>query len=646
MPFRLLLLTITLCVLGSVAAAEVFPEVYWVFVGPEARSDTPVVLSDRALARRARANLQFDSADYPISDTVLEQIAFAGVTVRHASRWLRAVSVYADPVAVARLKRLPFVSKVEAVRQLIATPPDVQADSPKSRRSMSLAEEDYGASWLQNEMIRSIKLHDAGLTGAGVLIAMLDTGFDIDHPALAGARSRLVATWDFIHGDSVVNELDCPELSQSNWQNGHGTLTWGAIGGYVDDTLIGVAHGADFALAKTEITCGRTEVRLEEDNWIAAAEWADSLGADIITSSLGYYFWDDADDYVFDALNGDSALITRAADMAAAKNIVVITSAGNERQSSVWPHISLPADGDSVIAVGAVAADSGIMSFSSPGPTADGRIKPDVVALGHRVYSTRAEPARGFGYASGTSLSAPLVAGGAALMMEQSPELTAAEVAHRLRVTANRADSPDNDYGYGLVDIYTAADFIRFEPLPTIQLRTGQPPETTLVKTLGGEAVVPVIYSPDLPAWVSLIDQLDGTALLIANPGADNSLREDVLLIADLGFVADTAIINLLSVGSSLNAIHAGPNPFRDSVNIFVTPEAGRLASLTVYTIGGEKLWEYVNDSPISADEMTEWTVVTWPGCNRHQREVADGVYLVVVVAARQQTTLKLLKVN
>ncbi len=646
MRLLLWLMTIMLCLPGSVAAVEEFPQVYWVFVGPEARSDAPVVLSDRALARRARADLELDSTDYPISTTALEQIAFTGVTVRHASRWLRAVSVYADPVAVSRLKTLPFVSSVEAVREMVATPPDVGVERPKDRPSMSQAAEDYGASWLQNQMIRSNKLHDAGLTGAGVLIAMLDTGFDIDHPALSGARSRLVATWDFIHGDSVVNELDCPELSQSNYQNGHGTLTWGVIGGYVDDTLIGVAHGADFALAKTEITCGRVEVRLEEDNWIAAAEWADSLGADIISTSLGYYYWDDADDYTFDALNGDSALITRAADMAAAKNILVITSAGNERRSSVWPHISLPADGDSVIAVGAVSADSVVTGFSSPGPTADGRIKPDVVALGHLVYSSRAEPARGFWSASGTSLSAPLVAGAAALVMEQSPELTAAEVAHRLRTTASQADSPDNDYGYGLIDAYTAADFIRFEPLSAIQLRTGQPPETTLVSTLGGDAIVPTIYSPSLPAWISIIDELDGTALLIAHSTADNPLREEVQLIADLGFVADTMEVSFLSVGSSPDAIHAGPNPFRDSVNIFITPEAGQLIGLSVYSIGGEKLWEYANDISLSADEMTEWTVVTWPGCNRHQREVADGVYLVVVVAARQQTTLKLMKVN
>jgi subtilisin family serine protease len=631
---------------GPTIAAEEFPAVYWIFVGPEARADTPVDFTDRAVDRRSRAGLALDATDYPISTEALAQIEATGVTVRHASRWLRAVSVYGDAESISRLKALPFVSDVRVIQQLAATPPQLRDEPPKMAQPLSAAEEDYGASWLQNQMTRSTKLHDAGLTGAGVLIAMLDTGFDIDHPALAGARSRLVATWDFIHGDSVVNEIDCPELSGSNHQNGHGTLTWGIIGGYVDDTLIGVAHGADFALAKTEITCGRTEIRLEEDNWIAAAEWADSLGADIITSSLGYYFWDDADDYVFDDLNGDSALITRAADMAAAKNILVVTSAGNDRRSAVWPHISLPADGDSVVAVGAVSADSVIMGFSSPGPSADGRIKPDVVALGHRVFSARAEPARGFGYADGTSLSAPLVAGGAALMMEQSPDLTAAEVFHRIRVTADRADNPDNDYGYGLFDAYVAADFIRFEPLSEIQLRTGQPPETTLVTTLGGGAVVPVIYSPDLPEWVEVVDQLDGTALLVARPGADNPLHTNLLLIADLGFVADTMEVSFLSVGSSPDAIRAGPNPFRDSVSIFIAPAAGLLASVSVYDISGEKLWEYINNSPLPADETTEWKVVTWPGRNQHQREVADGVYLVVVVAARQQTTLKLLKVN
>jgi len=573
-----------------VLAAVDYPRILWVYVDSQAVADTPVELSARALARREKAGITIDEYDYPISAAALAEIEATGAKVRHASRWLRAVAVIASAEQLAAVVELSFVTSVDLVNKLAAAPPVLNDEPSRAPVPLSAAEADYGASLLQNQMIRSVKLHDAGLTGAGVLIAILDTGFDVDHPALAEARENIVATWDFISGDTVVNERDCPDGASDHYQNIHGTYVWGAIGGYVPDTLIGVAAGAEFALAKTEISCSGTEILLEEDNWIAAAEWADSLGADIITSSLGYYLWDDAEDYEFEDLNGDSALITRAADMAAAKNILVITSAGNERRSATWPYITMPADGDSVIAVGATYDDSTITTFSSPGPTADGRIKPDVATLGYRVYTARAESSGGYAYVDGTSLSAPLVAGGAALAMEQNPHLSAFEIAQRIRMSADRADNPDNDYGYGMFDAYKTADFVRFEEIPTIQLRSGQPPETTLVTTLGGGAAVPTIFGIDLPDWVTVIDRQDGTALLVAEPGADNPIHSEAYLVADIGIVADTVGVSFESIGSSSEAIFAGPNPFCDTVTVFAAPEAGRITGVSVLGVH-QQIW-------------------------------------------------------
>lgn len=639
------LVLFALVVSRPVQAQTDYPHIWWIFISDGGRAETPVAFSDRAIERRDRAELTLDKNDYPIADSVLADIVTTGAVVRHASRWLGAVSVYADSGQIESLGQLPFVKSVRPVTRWRASDRNLAVPPKPEPTSAAAADSWYGLSLTQNKFIRSDRIHEIGRHGEGVLIAMLDTGFDIEHPAFDSARSRIVATWDFIGGDSVVNELDCPEGNPGHFQNRHGTIVWSVIAGYVPDTLIGVAHGADFALAKTEITCDGTEIRLEEDNWIAAVEWADSLGADLVSTSLGYYKWDDTADYILADLNGDSALITRAADMAAAKNMLVITSAGNER-TKPWGTISFPADGDSVIAVGAVRPDSSIAYFSSPGPSADGRIKPDIATLGINVYCAAAEPNRGYGYANGTSLSAPLVAAGAALVLQQNPEMTATELADRIRNTGSMADSPDNNFGYGLFDAYKAADFVRFEPVPLVQIELGDPPDTILITTLGGSSVVPQLYVLGLPDSVDFVDLGDGTGRLIVTPDPSSPATQHFSIVADAGFTADTTQITIETYGHSSDPILIGPNPFADSVHIYVSPEAGSFVSATVFTISGEKVWESFNYSGQAADELGRWMTVHWDGTNPRGHSVAPGVYLIHVESTRHRTITKLLKID
>ena len=631
---------------GALASqAGDFPMIFWVFLGDDAIADEPIAMTVKALTRRGKVDstgFLIDSHDYPISDQALSEIENTGVFIRHASRWLRAVSVYADSSHMGKLAALPFVERIDLVRTLRTGFMEDVVQTPRRPAPLSAEEYAYGESLLQNRFIEADRLHRLGLTGSGVMIAVFDTGFDVDHPALDSVS--VIATYDFINLDTNVSGTDCPDNSERNHQNYHGTAVWSVIAGNMPDTLIGIAPGADYILAKTEITCDGTEIKLEEDNWIAAAEWADSIGADIITSSLGYYAFDDTGSYAFDELNGDSALITIAADMAASRNILVITSAGNERNNAQWPHISLPADGDSVLAIGAVRADSTLAGFSSPGPTADGRVKPDVSTLGVGVYVARSTTGS-YTYVGGTSFSAPLVAGGAALALEHDPVRTARHVFDLILSTASRYSAPDNDFGYGLFSAFRAADVLRLDPVGLIQVQVGQE-EEIIVTTSGGSEITPLLTAFDLPFAVDFEDRGNGTGLLTVTGSELNPLQAQFGLVADFGQIIDTIYVTLETYGLSDDAIFAGPNPFADSVRVFLSPAAGEFRSVSVFNSAGEKVWEQVNHISPSADVTREWGMVHWDGRNHSGTAVAAGVYLMYVETNRRTAMLKLLKTD
>ncbi len=621
-------------------AAGDYPSIYWIFVDSTAVADQPISFTIRAHLRRAKVDasgLLIDQRDYPIAQAALDAIESTGVTIRHASRYLKAVAVIADAAQITKAASLPFVEKVHTLKTLETTAPEITRynldDIPKST-----VDYDYGESLRQTRFIQADRLHRMGITGAGVVIAIFDTGFDTDHPALSTAS--ILARYDFINLDSSVGEAECSD----NPQNYHGTLVYGVIAGYVPDTLIGVAPDADFILAKTEITCDGTEIKLEEDNWIAAAEWADSIGADIITSSLSYSEFTDGGSYTLDDMDGNTALITIAADIAASKNIVVITSAGNSRGSS-WNSIAAPADGDSVLAIGAVNPDSSLAGFSSPGPTADGRIKPDVTTMGVAVYTTHPLPTGGFSFHRGTSFSAPLVAGGAALALQYDPTMTAERFRELARSTANRADNPDNDFGYGLFNAFRASGIPTLDVIDTIRVIVGEVQEIA-VSMNGSPETPPLLSLPDAPTGVELDDYGDGTGLLTITGSADNPPQVRFHIIAVTDLYSDTLNIILETIVVTDRSIYAGPNPFADSVRIFIDPAAGRFNYVSIFNVAGEKIWEKVNSHPVSADSLREWTMIAWNGRNYQGQTAAAGVYLAVVRTDRQEVILKLLKTN
>jgi hypothetical protein len=425
--------------------------------------DTKLQLNTKSLTRRLRHGLDdlVDEYDIPVYQPYTDSITPYVHKIRHTSRWLNAVSVEATSPSIEMISSFRFVEKVDAVRVYTYKEPEAEPETGPVRKEF-LSDTfafDYGASIAQVDQLNVPPLHDLGYSGRGVLICMLDGGFNnLVHQALD--HIDIVATWDFVNGDPHVYD------EKNQMGNGdHGTLTLGAIAGFEPGDLIGPAFGASFLLGKTENSVW--ERHIEEDHWVAGAEWADTLGADIISSSLGYrsQFTDGEPDYSWQDMDGETTVIAIGANIAATRGILIVNSAGNvgRSQSGVNTLVS-PADCDGVLAAGAVDAQGSRADFSSIGPTADGRIKPDLMAMGDDVYSSSPQGPDAYEFADGTSFSAPLVAGVAALILEINPTWTNQDIMMALKATASQSGSPDNLHGWGIVDAQKAA----FYPLKSI----------------------------------------------------------------------------------------------------------------------------------------------------------------------------------
>lgn len=430
--------------------------IYFADKGPNIESKLEAAeanLTPHALKRRLRnrgANNLVDFKDIPVNKNYISEVRSQVQKIRHRSRWLNAVSVEASGKDLKQVEQLSFVRKMDIVRESKRLPVP-EGKAPTGTKQLQSTLLNYGASYEQNDQINTIPLHNMGYDGSGVLVCMLDAGFNnLQHEALV--HLNILKTWDFVNGDSIVSD----EPGQAGTGN-HGTLTLSTLAGFKEGELIGPAYGADFVLAKTENT--DWEHNIEEDDWVAGAEWGDSLGADIISSSLGYRDFDPGQSsYTWQDMDGNTAVSTIGADIAASRGILVVNSAGNEGPA-VPPENTLiaPADGDSVCAVGAVSSSGNRASFSSMGPTADGRIKPDVMARG--VSTVCASPYNPTGYtsASGTSLSCPLVAGASALVLQVNPTWTNMQILEALKSTADNTSTPNNSYGWGIINTYDAA---------------------------------------------------------------------------------------------------------------------------------------------------------------------------------------------
>lgn len=406
-------------------------------------------LSQRAILRRQRQNIALQERDLPVNPAYVAQLQRAGAKIWFTSRWLNAVLVEATDAVIGSVQKLPFVKGLEFGRSLssaragASTQPDLARQDNKFSDVQPLS---YGNSQTQITQIGVDKMHQQGYHGETMLMAVLDGGFlnanKVGFLKPVFDEKRVLATYDFVKKETSVYEDDA-----------HGLSCLSAIAATADNQLYGTAYKASFILLRTEDVA--SESRVEEANWLFGAEYADSAGVDVISSSLGYTEFDDPlSDYTYQDMNGKTALSTRAAQIATEVGMVVLVAAGNEG-TNAWRYLSAPSDAASVLAIGAVTQAGFRASFSSFGPSADGRVKPDLDARGQGtiIGGGGGQIASG----NGTSFATPLVAGLAAGFWQAHPRLTAAQVTDALRRSGSQYGNPDDQLGYGIPNFERAS---------------------------------------------------------------------------------------------------------------------------------------------------------------------------------------------
>jgi Subtilase family len=469
-------------------------------------------------------------------DALSDRVAAAGARVRVRSRWLHAIS--ADvPSAVLRtllqdrdLRRIQPLGRFRLKRGRAGEP--LIDIAPRAARSPAAPGDTCGVtpgddpvlgpSEMPYRQLHLRPLTDAGVNGTGVRIALLDTGFDTANPAFNGIT--VTAQRDFVFSDGIVRDEPGKDLAGAHF---HGTSTWSLFAADVPGRLHGIARGAQYLLAKTEDE--RSETRVEEDNYVAALEWADSIGVDIVSSSLGYLRFDNGFGYTPSELNGDVAVTTVAADLAVQRGILLFTSAGNDGPG--FRSISTPADADSVLAIGAEDSTGAIAFFSSRGPTADGRLKPDFTAPGVAVCALV-----GVGRVDrviGTSYATPLLAASAALVKQLHPTLSPMAIRAAFRNTATHRAAPDSTFGWGRPDVSASAVFpsgvAAIAPLPAAgSLTTVTPTFAWTVGTVPPSAT-PVTYRLRVSRDTSFAAPVLDTVLTVESFGLRRPLKPGVI---------------------------------------------------------------------------------------------------------------------
>lgn len=411
-------------------------------------------LTTRALERRMRRGTTRSSwHDAPVSSVYTDELASMGITVSVRSRWLNAVSAWLKPDDLRAVADLPFVRKMQPVAWRAVSRSGTRSNArPFALRSGAACDAGggvYGPSCHQLDLVNAILPLERGINGQGVVIGFLDELFGRDTPFQHGSLQHLIDSGRLIEWRDFSNAATGPAIPDSG--SPHGMQVASVAVGHEPDQIIGPCHGASVLAASTENVA--YERNVEEDNFVAGVEWLESQGVDIMTASIGYTTFDPGqNDYSTDDLDGDTGITTRVYDWAAAQGVVTVAAAGNEGDFP-WETIITPADGDSVIAVGGVEPDGSRATYSSIGPTADGRIKPDVAAQSSQVYLA---DLGGYERADGTSFAAPMVAAVACQILQVNDELTPMEVREVLRSTASQSASPDNLLGWGLIDANAA----------------------------------------------------------------------------------------------------------------------------------------------------------------------------------------------
>ena len=596
-------------------------------------------LSPRALERRARYNIAIDSTDLPVTPRYIDSLRNAGaVTILNTSKWLNQVGIKTtDAAALARINAMPFVLSTTAVAS--RNPQDMQAihkqtdvtgnDIPPAGPGNSFIGEtladtyNYGVTHGQVHIHRGEFLHNHGFTGGGMQMVILDAGFfHYQNIALFDSvrnNNQILGTWDFVANEASVNEDD-----------GHGMQCFSTIAAYTPGVFVGTAPKASFYLYRTEDVA--SEFQIEEQNYAAGLERADSNGVDICSASLGYFQFDNpATSYTYADMNGNVSITARAADLAAKKGIMVVAAAGNEG-TGAWHYIITPADGDSVMAVGAVDTMSNVAAFSSYGPSSDGQIKPNVAAVGLRAAVLNASGNPIFG--NGTSFACPNMAGLTTCLMQAFPEYNNMTIMDAMQRSATRANNPDNRIGYGIPDMMKS--FVLLQKKSYTQQSTVSNCTNTLQLKVKYDNSMNVVIERKLAneTAYSTFKTIAGTGSftlktinesddLTAVAAGDVKYRVRMDIAADTSFYLDSLTIAApQSCTSPENSVRISPNPVVNDLNVIVSRTAATQVSIVVTNAAGQRMYTKTYLQPIGSQVQTI-----------HLAGAAAGVYFVKVFA-------------
>lgn len=418
------------------------------------------MLSQRAIDRRIKQSIPFDKNDAPIHQKYYNQIKnFKGITLLAKSKWLNALHIQGKKEVIQSLKQqFNFVDKIEFADKLSNSNATIKyKEKAIEKFSQTYTKFNYAKAENQIKMLKANHLHEKGYTGKGMIIAVVDAGFPNVNTMNSFKRIRTA--------NKILGGYDFVTRSTNFYSgNSHGTHVLSTISGYIKDHFVGTAPDASFYLFRTENA--PKEEPLEESLWVEAVEKADSLGVDIVNSSLGYSDYDKKSySYTYKNMDGKTAFISRGAEIASSKGMIIVTSAGNEG-NKVWRHITAPADAKGVLTVGAVKSDKSLAAFSSRGLTSDGRIKPDVMAQGqnssviHYITDDVVE-------SSGTSFSSPIMAGAIACLWQSLPNKTAEEIKTIVKQYADNYTNPNGDFGYGIPDFKKAHQTLNAKNIAT-----------------------------------------------------------------------------------------------------------------------------------------------------------------------------------
>jgi|GEM_PF-248768 len=615
---------------------------------PEARERRQVLGPD----------LGINFTDLPVYSGYVDALRSAGFKVHRVSRWVNAASIALPGARMAELESMPFVRYVQPVLEKHAPIPNPDQGDAHGQRPGETAPYDaavgcttavgdsveawfYGPSYNQLGQIQALQLQRLGYTGAGVRLMVLDTGFLKAHPAFKNAH--IVAEYDFVNEDGNTSN----EGADNGGQDDHGTGTWAVAGGYAPGALIGPAFAADFVLAKTEDVT--QEVHAEEDNYVAALEWADQLGVSVTTASLAYFTFDSGGSYTFGQLDGDTAVITKAVDLAVAKGIACVNAMGNSGPSP--SSLETPSDADSVIAVGAVDTCGTIASFSSRGPTADGRIKPEIVARGLNTYWAKANTLN-YGPASGTSLSTPLIGGLVVLLKEAHPTWSGYQIRNALITTGTLSGSPNNTYGRGVAQGLAAMNSGpgTQPPRMTLPFKLLAPAQGTFLTTVkptlrwtksravipGDQAVYRIIHDDDAtfatPETIQVGTDTTYTFPIALPPGTVYWWKVEA--VGNLAYVRRSMNTHFFVIDASV-AVNpppetvtprftlgrAAPNPTHGVTQFAVRAPEGAHVAIEVLSVSG-RLVKRFDLTGVGSPQL-----VSWDGTDTQGAHVPAGMY-------------------